>query len=294
GLAVVLAVPLAIPLTDGMTAAYPWIESNLGVVLTAIAAALVFTEPTRSARFGAGLSLAASGLLGVATLDLSPGGPLPAGGMLAPLFAGLFGAPVLLSAMGGNGVPPQDDPAVLEERRSVLRVAGLGTLAGAVVGYLPGVSSAIAATLVLLSVPASRGSRGFVVATSGVNTATAVFALFAFVALDQPRTGVLVAVDSVGTPVSLPLFLVSIAVAAAVGFVLVLVIGDRYLRTVGRLDNRRLSVGVIAALVVLVWGFTGWLGVVVFVVATAVGLVPPWAGARRVSLMGVLLVPLAL
>jgi putative membrane protein len=292
--AVVLAVPLAIPVTRAMTATYPQLTAHLPAVLTAVAAVLILTEPTREGRIGAGLSFAASGALGVLTLDLQPGGVLPADGMLAPLFAGLFGAPVLLAATRGNGVPPQADAAVLTTRRAVLGVAALGTVAGAVVGYLPGVSSAVAATLVLLAVPQSRGAREFVVATSGVNTATAVFALFAFVALGTPRTGVLVALDSTGAPESLPLYLGSIGTAAAVGFVLVLAVGDRYLRVVSGLDNRRLSIAVLAALAVLLWLLSGWLGVGVFVAATAVGSLPPWFGARRVSLMGVLLVPLIL
>jgi len=294
GIAIALAVPLAIPVTAVMTSSYPWLDAHMPVVLTAVAAVLILTEPSRAGRIGAAVAFVASGVLGVLTLDLQPGGVLPADGMLAPLFAGLFGAPVLLAARKGQGVPPQADPAVLTTRRVVLGVAALGTVAGAVVGYLPGVSSAVAATLVLLAVPRSRGAREFVVATSGVNTATAVFALFALLALGTPRTGVLVAFESTGAPLSLPLMLSAVAIAAGVGFLLVVGLGDHYLRIVGRFDGGRLALAVIGFLIVLLWALAGWLGVAVFAVATAVGALPPWFGARRVSLMGVLLIPLVL
>jgi putative membrane protein len=294
GIAILLAVPLAIPVTAAMTSSYPWLEAHMPVVLTGVAAVLILTEPSRGGRIGAAVAFAASGVLGVLTLDLQPGGVLPADGMLAPLFAGLFGAPVLLAARKGQGVPPQADPAVLTTRRVVLGVAALGTVAGAVVGYLPGVSSAVAATLVLLAVPQSRGAREFVVASSGVNTATAVFALFALFALGTPRTGVLVAFESTGAPLSLPLMLSAVAIAAGIGFLLVLGLGDHYLRVVGRFDGGRLALAVIGFLIVLLWALSGWLGLAVFTVATAVGTLPPWFGARRVSLMGVLLVPLVL
>jgi putative membrane protein len=79
-----------------------------------------------------------------------------------------------------------------------------------------------------------------------------------------------------------------------VGFVLVLVVGDRYLRLVGRFDNTHVSVAVLAVLVVLIWLLSGIVGIGIFAVATVVGLVPPRVGARRVSLMGVLLGPLIL
>jgi putative membrane protein len=292
GLAVAFAVPLALPVTRAMEQAYPTIRANLAVLLTAVVVALVATERTWWARLGAALAVGASGLLGLATLDLPAGGLLPAGDMLAPLFAGLFGAPILLEALGGEGVPPQAGPEVTTTRRFVAGVALVGTFAGAIVGYLPGISSAIAATAALVVVP-SRGPRPFVIATSGVNTANTIFALFALVALGTPRTGVLVAFDDTGAPLVLPLLLCSVAIAAAVGFVLVVTVGDRYLAAVGQVDNTRLCVGVLCLLCVLVFALAGWVGLAVFAGSSLVGLVPARFGARRATLMGVLLVPLA-
>jgi putative membrane protein len=213
--------------------------------------------------------------------------------MLAPLFAGLFGAPVLVEALGGEGVPPQADATITSSGRFVGSVAFVGTLAGALVGYLPGISSAIAATGALVVLP-GRGPRPFVIATSGVNTANTIFALFALVALGSPRTGVLVALDDAGVPVDLPLLLASVAIAAGVGFVLVVLLGDRYLAAVGNADNTRLSVGVLGLLSVLVVAIAGPLGLLVFAVSALVGLIPGQFGAKRANLMGVLLVPLIL
>jgi putative membrane protein len=294
GLAVALAVPLALPVTALMTRVYPAVESHLPVVLATVATALVATEPGGRARLGGLLGLAGSGALGVATLDLSPAAPLAAGGVLTPLFAGLFGAPLLLEAAGGGGVPEQDDPAVAAPRAAVAGTALVGAVGGALVGYLPGVSAAVAAVLAFALVPGGVGDRGYVVAVSGVNTSNAIFALFALVALGNPRTGVLVAVEEVGAPTNLPLYLVAVALAAVAGFALVLLVGDRYLRVVGRADYRRVSAVVLALLAGLSYLFAGPLGVGLFLVATLVGLVPPKLGARRVNLMGVLLVPLAL
>jgi len=292
-LAVAFAVPLAVPVTVAMERAYPTIRGHLPLVLGGVALGLVVTERTTRARVGAAFALAASGLLGLTTLDLPAAGVLPSGGMLAPLFAGLFGAPVLVEALGGAGVPPQADATVAPPRRTVAAIALVGTGAGAIVGYLPGISAAIAATAALVALP-TRGPRAFVVATSGVNTANTVFALFALVALGTPRTGVLVALDDAGVPLDLPVLLASVALAAGVAFVLVPVVGDRYLAVVGALDNTRLSLSVLAVLCVLVFALTGPLGVGVFAASGVVGLIPARFGARRANCMGVLLVPLAL
>ncbi len=292
-LAVAFAVVLALPVTAAMERAYPTIRTHLSLVLGAVVIGLVATEHTTRARVGATLALGASGALGLSTLDLPANGVLPSGGMLAPLFAGLFGAPILVEALGGSGVPPQADPTVVPSRRTVAAVAFVGTAAGAIVGYLPGISSAIAATGALIALP-TRGPRAFVVATSGVNTANTIFALFALVALGTPRTGVLVALDETGVPIELPLLLASIGIAASTAFFLVLVVGDRYLAAVGAVDNTRLSLSVLALLCLLVFLLTGLRGVGVFVASALVGLIPARFGARRATCMGVLLVPLAL
>jgi putative membrane protein len=292
GLAVLFAAPLAVPVTAAMVRLYPVIRPRMGVVLAAVAVYLIATEGSKRARIGAAMTFALSATLGFLTLDLDPAAPLSAGGMLAPLFAGLFGAPVLIDAMDGEGVPPQADPGIAIERRAVALIALAGALAGAAVGYLPGVSSAIAAVIALAALPASTGDRGFVVATSGVNTANLIFALFALVALGAPRTGVLVAVNKAEVPLNLPLFLAVVVCAGAVGFVLVTVVGDRYLRVVGRTDYTKLSVGVLGGLVCISYLFGGGPGVAAFVAASAIGLLPPRVRARRVHCMGVLMGPL--
>jgi putative membrane protein len=132
------------------------------------------------------------------------------------------------------------------------------------------------------------------VTTSGVNTATAVFALFALVTFGDPRTGVLVALDRANVPVALPELLSAVAIAAVVAAALVPLLGDRYLETVGQLDPAKLSVAVLVGLVGLSAVFAGPLGIGIFAAATVVGHLPPASDCRRATLMGVLLVPIAL
>lgn len=294
GLAVVCAVPLAIPITLAMTELYPIIRPRISLVLAALAVFLVATEHGRRAKIGAAAAFIASASVGAVTLDLVPDAPLDAGGMLSPLLAGLFGAPVLVDAFRGSGVPPQGDTTMGLSAGLVARVALGGTIAGALVGYLPGVSSAIAAVVVLAGLPTSAGSRGFIVATSGVNTANTVFALFALVALGTPRTGVLVALNEAGVPLNLPLLLLSVGFAAAIGFALVPLVGDRYMLFVGQLDYAKLSVVVLVGLAVVAFLFAGPVGVVVFAGSAVIGLIPPRTGARRVHCMGVLILPVVL
>jgi putative membrane protein len=292
GLAVALAVPLAVPITWLMVRWYPTLRAHLPLLLGGVVALLVLTESSRRAAVGGLVAFLASAALGFATLDADPAAPLSTGGVLAPLFAGLFGVPVLVDALGGEGVPPQADPRIAMRARDLGTSAGAGSLAGAVVGYVPGVSAAIAAVAAMPAVPRASADRGFVVATSGASTANTIFALFALVALGTPRTGVTVAIDRAGVPFALPMLVVAAATAACFGFALVVLVGDPYLRIVGNADYTRLSVGVLGLLALVSYAFAGAFGVGVLLVAGALGLVPPRVGARRVHLMGVLIGPL--
>lgn len=224
GLAVALAVPLAIPITSAMEVAYPVIDTHLSVVLSVAVVLLLMTESTHIGTIGGMVVFAVSTGLGLVTLDLQIHAPISVGGMLTPLFTGLFGAPVLIEAIGGKGVPEQIDPCISVSRWGVGSLSAVGTVCGAIVGYIPGVSSAIAATLALVAVPGRYGGRGFVVATSGVNTSNSIFALFALFALGSPRSGVLVALEEANVPINVPLLLVSVGFAAVAGFSLVLLV----------------------------------------------------------------------
>jgi putative membrane protein len=158
--AVALAAPLVVPVTALAMVGYPVLRANLPLFLAGVVAYLVLTEPSRREMAGGLFAFLLSGALGAATLNLDPVAPLAAGEALAPLFAGLFGAPVLLDAFGGSGVPPQAGPDVAMDGRRFGATATAGTLAGALVGFVPGVSAASPPSSRCRSSPASRGPVG--------------------------------------------------------------------------------------------------------------------------------------
>ncbi len=213
----VFAVPLASAhrVSSGVTLLRPW----LSVLLVGVAVLLVVTEHGRRQQVGAACSLAASGLLGAVSRFASDRRFELCRTSWSRGFRGCS-ARRALGRYEGDGVPPQSDAAVTTPRRTVGVLAGIGTLCGGAVGYIPGISSAIAATLAL-GLVSDQGPRAFIVTTSGVNTATAVFALFALISLGTPRTGVLVALDRAEGPLVLPAQLAAVAIAAVAGAILV-------------------------------------------------------------------------
>jgi|AntDeeMinimDraft_5_1070356.scaffolds.fasta_scaffold00012_36 putative membrane protein len=288
-----LALAVAWPVTGAMETLLPMLSAHLGVVLVGATVLLAATERSWRHR-GVALVLAAiAGAFGIVVLDLPVGGPLP-GSVLAALFGGLFGAPVLLDALAGSGPPAQADARVRCSPLALLGAALAGTAGGGVVGYLPGVSSGVAAVLALALAPGTGSDRGYLATVSGVNTANSVFATFALVAFDTPRTGVLVAFDRIGAPPRLPVLVGAVVVSGVAAATVVVAVGDRYLALVRALDTMRVVVVALAVLVAAAWTFAGVVGVCVFAVGAVLGLAPTRLGVKRVHLMAVLTLPVAL
>lgn len=291
GGALLVALPVAVPLTALVRRNEQLLVASLPLVLAGVFALLVFAERRPWRMVAAAFLVVLSGALGLVTLDRPFEGLVSVGGVLTPLFGGLFGLPVLVDAARGGGVPPQDGARIAAKPSTVGRAALAGVAGGGLVGYVPGVSAGVAATLSLPFAGSGSPDRTYVVATSGANTATAVFALFSLVALDAPRTGVTVALRAVGTP-PLSTLLAATVVAGIVSAGLVPVLGDRYLVAVGRVGPRTASLVACGLLCLLSGLFAGAEGVVVLLAAGLVGLLPVRLGVRRVHLMGVLAVPL--
>ncbi|ESP87174.1 tripartite tricarboxylate transporter permease, partial [Candidatus Halobonum tyrrellensis] len=95
GVAVAVALPLAVPVTLAVERGYPTLDRWLPVVLSGVALLLVATEPTWRGRVGGAVAFGLATALGAAALDATPAAPLGVGGVLTPIFAGLFGVPVL-------------------------------------------------------------------------------------------------------------------------------------------------------------------------------------------------------
>lgn len=230
-----------------------------------------------------------------------------------PLFTGLFGIPTLvLSVARRPRIPPQDlhpGPTTLAPA-SRARAILSGSLAGAFVGWIPGVTAATATVLSTLTTEPrkgeARGDETFILSLSCVNTATAVFTLAALFVLLRARSGGMVAIQSLvaghltpWAPLSpmpdLLLFLLLAAgLAAGVAFPLTLWCGGLMARVANRVPYRILGGGLLLFLVALLLLLSGVTGLLVAGVATVIGLLPPLLGVRRVHLMGVLLLPLVI
>ena len=260
-----------------------------------------------------------SGALGTVVLG-SPGlwsgwGLLPISpgqAALLPLFAGLFGVSSLLLSPVTSSVPEQSraPAAALPLWRRVRALLG-GTVAAGAVSAFPAMSGGIA-TLVARQIAdggedtGADGSREFLFANGAVNAAMTLFSVVSLFVTGRTRSGAAAAVDTLGGPLArswapvpqVPVLLAAVLLAAIVAGALAAPLTLRAARGYARLVRgtrvRRLQRGVIVSLALLTLVIAGPMGLAVLAIATAIGVLPPLLGVRRLHLMGCLLVPVAL
>lgn len=286
---------------------YDLLRSALLPLLAAVTAVLILTDHDvlrpRGPLWAAAIFLL-SGALGLVALDLPTPSPLGFwGSPLMPLLLGLFGLPALLISSTG---PPEIPRQRVEEPRvspgpAATSVAS-GTLWGAIMGFLPGVTSAQATILAMLT-RRRREPEHVILTLSAVNTANALFVLASYFLILRPRSGAMVSIShflppepwgGLVPPPALAGLLAAVVVASVVGYLAVRWLGRRLAPLLARVSYTALSRGLLVFLVALTFLFTGPVGLAMLLPATAIGLLPPRIGVRRTHAMGVLLLPVML
>ena len=289
--AMVIAVPLSVICFFLLPALQPYFDWWIGILLIATMGYMIVTSECP----GWALALVCvSGILGIFSLRyafLSWHTLAGSSAILMPLLTGLFGISVLITASQGT-MPEQHFRGIRMEDRTIMKYSALGTVAGVAVGWLPGLSTASANSVLASFIGYEKNRRTYILATSAANTSNAFIGLAALFALSRMRNGVMVAISELPLPTMSELTVIGVlAACAAYGITVVL---SRSASRFNGIDGRMLNHAVIAFIVILCIILTGPFGVVILILATALGLVPQLVNVPRVFCMGAIIVPVIL
>lgn len=225
--------------------------------------------------------------------------------VLMPLFSGLFGASMLItSLLTHSEIPPQIEEEFELPINRTLRGIISGSLAGAMVAWLPGVTSTIASVLARLTIrdrinemELEYNNKEIIVSISGANTANAIYSLIALYIINKTRSGAMVALKSIGINLNASLvllFIIIIVIVSILSYFATIYFGKISGELLQKFNYSKLCLGVLIGLTAIVILFTGWFGFIIFLIAIPIGMIPSYAKIRRVHAMGVLLLPLIL
>jgi putative membrane protein len=299
---------------------YSTLQEIMVWILIAISLLMLATEKAKISDFGSsgkkpaivGILFAVfvfflSGVFGLVILDVPLDSPIGLDApVLFPALAGLFGTPTLLnSLMTKPIIPPQKIEKLKqnlhEQKNSVISII-TGSLAGILVSIIPGITSA---TGTILAMNAREGSDNeqTIVTLSSVNTASAFSVIVVLFIILRPRSGAALAVNELVTveewtsfmlPTEFIYLLMFLIFGGSLSYFFTLKIGKIFANSFNNVPYPMLVLFTVAMITILVFIFTGVLGIFILIAATCIGFLPIFWGVRRSHCMGILLIPIIL
>jgi len=274
-------------------------------IIIAVISVMILTEKSPKAMLISSTILLLSGIYGLIVLDLSLESPfgLPSNSLF-PSFAGLFGLSTLLSSvLSKTRMVEQElhEPVLLKADRSSGIVSVVtGSFSGILVSIIPGVTTAIG-TVIALVTRGETDERQAIITLSSVNTAVSIATIFNLFIIGKTRSGVAIVVRNlIGTetwkgifpPYSLLCLLIPVVVSASLSLPVTCYIGRFLSEKIGKINYQKITWVGISLVIILVFIFSGFVGLLILFTGASIGLLPIFTGVRRSSCMGVLLIPL--
>ncbi|HLC68962.1 MAG TPA: tripartite tricarboxylate transporter permease [Candidatus Bilamarchaeaceae archaeon] len=256
---------------------YDLVRSYMGYIVLALSLVLLWRSKNP---FLSGVVFLVSGLLGLYSLNTSLFDPF------LPLFSGLFAMAAFLTYQK-SGLPPQADKPL---PGGLLKFALLGVVGGFFADLLPGISSA-SQVAVVLSVFLPMNSLAYLSSIASISISEALFSFATAASIEKSRMGATVWLsETIIIEKHLPLILVTFLAALALAALFLYFFRKRFAR-LATLDFSIFNKLLALYLIVIVFLLDGWQGLLILVLASALGYVTIRLNVERRNLMGAVIVP---
>jgi len=271
---------------------YSYLSLIIAPLVLLFSAFFILIEKTLKQKVWALLVFLMSGILGLLVLN-----SLPVKEPLFPLLSGLFGVSTLVVSMLGHTriVEQKIDTEIsiggLKNLKSYVKAA----VCSALMAVLPALGGA-QATILAQVLTKKKSDEEFLIIVGGINTVSALFVLTTLYLIGRARTGVIAVMKQFLNLdfASYAILLVASIVAVGISVILTLLLGRFFANRIWKVNYRKLSLAIIFFICVLIGLFSGPLGLFVLSISTAIGLIAPRVGIKRIHAMGVLVLPVVL
>jgi putative membrane protein len=266
---------------------YAFIKDYIGYFLLVIAIFMIF----RDKKLGWAIFVfVVSGILGLIVLNIPN-----FGNPLFPMLSGLFGLSTLIYSLKENEkIPKQNykDEIKMEKGKSIKALFS-GTFSGFLTAVLPGIGAATAA-VISMQITRKLGDHGFMVLIGGISTVNFVLSLVSYLVIDKARNGAIIVVRELVGGVTINhilIFICALLIAGSVAVFLALFLSKVFAKLISVVNYKKLVLGIIFLIIILTFILTNWLGLLVLLISTAIGLLPAITKVTRTHGMACLLVP---
>ncbi len=229
-----------------------------------------------------------SGFLGYVSFNLPIQEPL------LPLLSGLFGGSgLILSIIQKTKIPRQKNIKTIKFEKTEISKATIGAAISApLCSFLPAIGSGHAAAIG--SEITNQGKRGFLIMLGAINTTVMVLSFATLYAISKTRTGAAAAIQKIIPELTaknlVVIIIISIITIICVS-VITIYLAKFFAQKLNKINYSLMSAVMFVILLIVLIIFTNYLGLVVFVTGTALGIFATHSNIRKINLMGCLMVP---
>ncbi len=260
-----------------------WLSRSLTMfwILLAVSFLLVFSEKRK---FVALFVFLISGILGLCVLNSEVKEPL------LPLLTGLFGSSMLIMSIKNKIQIPKQETSFQKHKMFKPLIGAI--IASPLCGFLPGLGSGQAA---VLGNSISRTDRkGFLILIGATNILVMGLSFVSLYAISKTRTGAAAAVQEIMGILSWKILAVILAViltSGAISFFLTKILTKFFSQRINKINYGFLSVATLIFLVIIVFIFSGFWGLLVLIASTLTGIYCNSLNVKKTHMMGCLLIP---
>jgi len=275
---------------------YPYALNIMPWILIVFSLYLISTEKNTKKILFAIIFFLASGFLGIVVLDLAeikPNFNEP----LLPLFSGLFGASnLIISINKKTKIPKQEIKPIKKiniQKKSFLESTLISTIVSPLTAFLPGLGASQAA-VIGTELSGKTSKQNFLFLVGAINIIVMGLSFIGLYSINKTRTGSALAVKkliSVLTFEHLLIILTIITLSGTLSFFLSLSIGKIISKKINTINYSKISIIVLMILTFFIILLTKYLGLIIFITSTSLGICCILIGVKRSNLMGCLLLP---
>lgn len=269
---------------------YESIKSYIGWILLGVVVFMILKSKEKNKIFWSSFVFILAGAFGIIVFSLQMKDPL------FSMFSGMFGVSMLLSSVFEKVMIPKQrlTEMIKVKKTNLLKAIFAGSFSGGLTSIFPGLGPAQSA-IIASQLTGKMGVYSYIILIGGIGTASMMMSLITLFCIEKARNGSIVVVQNLIPSISQNDFFVFIAAAFVAGGIAVflsLYLAKVFSGFIAKINYQLLCVAIVLLIVILSFVFGGWLGFVVLVVSTSLGIMPPFLNVGRNNLMGCLLLPI--
>jgi putative membrane protein len=264
---------------------YLFIQKIIPLVLIWVIGIIIFSEnKTRMKTF---LIILLAGFLGIVCLNIEINQPL------LPLLTGLFSTSTLFYSIKNKTTPPKQELGTFQlPKRNFIKPTLITTLVSPFFSLLPGLGSSQAA-IISQKIFRNKTEKQYLILLGSINTLVISTSFLTLYLLNKTRTGAAAAIKQL-TEITLPqmkfIFLV-ILVTGIFAYFITKIISKKVAKNLEKLNYQKISCVVIFLTTVIVILVSGFIGLLILITSTALGIFCQELGQRKSTLMASIMIP---